>query len=262
MGERVDPVEDTKANSGEQGCLLMTNSSKTSKLNLSVGLNTFVTITTYAVNSGLYDNEGVSRASFTTSHHPSESIENDALGTCFQSSGRSLEFSQQPGCFIVTNIRLVWYASMNEYFNISLPYIQIEQIEMRDSKFGSVLVVESTEHSGGYILGFRIDPAARMKQVLQEVRSLHFTQIRNPQLGIVWNSSVQRIKDEGIQDSDANQDEGDTHATQVQCYANYCLENAQQLDSSDPPVLDNDLGLAMEKLPEGMDRKSLWHIIL
>ena len=38
--ERVDPVEDTKANSGEQGCLLMTNlrviwySSKTSKLNL------------------------------------------------------------------------------------------------------------------------------------------------------------------------------------------------------------------------------------
>lgn len=120
---------------------------------------------------------------------------------------------------------------MNEYFNISLPYIQIEQvstckygkleynrrpqqfniqeifrsvlinscivkfkIEMRDSKFGSVLVVESTEHSGGYILGFRIDPAARMKQVLQEVRSLHFTQIRNPQLGIVWNSSVQGIK--------------------------------------------------------------------
>ena len=39
--ERVEPVEDTKANSGEPGCLIMTNlrvlwySSKTAKLNLS-----------------------------------------------------------------------------------------------------------------------------------------------------------------------------------------------------------------------------------
>ena len=39
--ERVEPVEDTKANSGESGCLVMTNlrmmwySSKTAKLNLS-----------------------------------------------------------------------------------------------------------------------------------------------------------------------------------------------------------------------------------
>lgn len=39
--EKVEPVEDTKANSGECGCLIMTNlrimwySSKTAKLNLS-----------------------------------------------------------------------------------------------------------------------------------------------------------------------------------------------------------------------------------
>jgi Bardet-Biedl syndrome 5 protein len=39
--ERVEPVEDTKANSGEAGCLVMTNlrllwfSRKTAKLNLS-----------------------------------------------------------------------------------------------------------------------------------------------------------------------------------------------------------------------------------
>jgi len=39
------------------------------------------------------------------------------------------------------------------------------------------------------------------------------------------------------------------------------LENAAQLASSDPPVLDDELGLAMEKLPEGIDRRSLWQII-
>lgn len=32
------------------------------------------------------------------------------------------------GCFIVTNVRLVWFASMNEYFNISLPYLQLTQV--------------------------------------------------------------------------------------------------------------------------------------
>lgn len=29
------------------------------------------------------------------------------------------------GSFIITNIRIVWHADMNEHFNISLPYLQI-----------------------------------------------------------------------------------------------------------------------------------------
>jgi len=43
--------------------------------------------------------------------------------------------------------------------------------------------------------------------------------------------------------------------------SNYCLENANQLATDDSPVFDHELGLAMEKLPDGMDRKSLWQII-
>ena len=138
---------------------------------------------------------------------------------------------------------------MNEYFNLSLPYLQIEQvmrfreflpyfidmtvkkvkivsrlffillsliiarinsyfwfpltlraparmtyyrirlcvqIGIRDSKFGQVLVVETLETSGAYVLGFRIDPAARLQATLQEILSLYTTQIRNPQLGIAY----------------------------------------------------------------------------
>jgi len=70
---------------------------------------------------------------------------------------------------------------------------------------------------------------------------------------------MQFHQDESILDRGANNDEDDE--ARVQCYANYCLENAGQSVSNDPPVLDNELGLAMEKLPEGMDRKSLWQII-
>ncbi|KRT80859.1 hypothetical protein AMK59_5424, partial [Oryctes borbonicus] len=32
------------------------------------------------------------------------------------------------GTFIITNVRLVWFADMNEGFNISLPHLQIESV--------------------------------------------------------------------------------------------------------------------------------------
>lgn len=32
------------------------------------------------------------------------------------------------GTFIVTNVRLIWYADINETFNISLPYMQIANV--------------------------------------------------------------------------------------------------------------------------------------
>ena len=74
-----------------------------------------------------------------------------------------------------------------ENFKCSAPRFKFS---VRDSKFGQVLVIESTENSGGYILGFRIDPSTRLKQILQEIRSLHVTQIRNPELGVAWNSTL------------------------------------------------------------------------
>ena len=35
------------------------------------------------------------------------------------------------GTFIITNVRLVWFADMNENFNISLPYLQILYVSKR-----------------------------------------------------------------------------------------------------------------------------------
>ena len=32
------------------------------------------------------------------------------------------------GTFIITNIRLVWYAEMNNQFNVSLPYLTIASV--------------------------------------------------------------------------------------------------------------------------------------
>lgn len=39
------------------------------------------------------------------------------------------------GTFIVTNVRLVWFADMNEAFNISLPYLQINNVQIKQSLY-------------------------------------------------------------------------------------------------------------------------------
>ncbi|KAI9554025.1 hypothetical protein GHT06_019297 [Daphnia sinensis] len=160
------------------------------------------------------------------------------------------------GCFIITNVRVVWFASLNEYFNISLPYLQIAQFSLRDSKFGQVLVIESVDNSGGgYVLGFRIDPASRLKQIIQELRSLHVTQNRNPEFGVVWKSTLEDRKETSmpLTHKGEMQDQG------VRCFANYLQPDCFN-SGGHPPEFDKSIGLAMEKLPKGVSRNSLWQI--
>ena len=39
----------------------------------------------------------------------------------------------------------------------------MKSIRIRDSKFGAALVIETTPRSGGYVLGFRVDPQDRLQ---------------------------------------------------------------------------------------------------
>lgn len=54
------------------------------------------------------------------------------------------------GAFIITNVRLVWFADLNHSFNISLPYMQIVSIKLRESKYGLALVIQSGQTAGNY----------------------------------------------------------------------------------------------------------------
>lgn len=88
------------------------------------------------------------------------------------------------GTFYITNVRMVWHANLAENFNVSIPYLQMKTIRMRDSKFGRALVIETVARSGGYILGFRVDPADKLEGVYQELNSLHQVYSVNPIFGI------------------------------------------------------------------------------
>jgi len=88
------------------------------------------------------------------------------------------------GTFYITNVRLVWHANLAENFNVSIPYLQMKTIRMRESKFGRALVLETVQRSGGYILGFRVDPQDKLEGVFQEIKSLHQVYSVTPLFGI------------------------------------------------------------------------------
>mmetsp|Transcript_20285 Transcript_20285/g.28509 ORF Transcript_20285/g.28509 Transcript_20285/m.28509 type:complete len:318 (-) Transcript_20285:545-1498(-) len=92
------------------------------------------------------------------------------------------------GTFFVTNVRLVWHANLAENFNISIPYLQIKAIKIRDSKFGHALVIEtSAAYAGGYVLGFRVDPYEKLTEVFKEIKTLHEVYSASPLFGIKFS---------------------------------------------------------------------------
>ncbi|KAK5974995.1 hypothetical protein GCK32_002894, partial [Trichostrongylus colubriformis] len=90
------------------------------------------------------------------------------------------------GCFVITNVRLVWFASTNSLYNVSVPYLQLYSCRIRESKFGLALVIETTTQSGEYVLGFRLDPAERLQQVCKAIQALHKASNTRPIYGVTF----------------------------------------------------------------------------
>lgn len=76
---------------------------------------------------------------------------------------------------------------MNESFNISLPYMQIVSVRIRESKYGLALVIQTAATAGSYVLGFRIDPQERLHEVYKEISSLHSVFAETPIFGVNFN---------------------------------------------------------------------------
>ena len=159
------------------------------------------------------------------------------------------------------DVRLVWHANLAENFNVSIPYVQMKSVNVRDSKFGPALVVHTTQRSGGYILGFRVDPADKLKEIFQEIDSLFQVFSVNPIFGIEFSveeraqslSSVTVARQSD--DVEIVRNEGDN----VDTFAAYYADGVKARDQE--PAFNHELGLAVEGLPEGMSLSQLWNIV-
>lgn len=54
--------------------------------------------------------------------------------------------------------------------------------QVKDSRFGHALVIETTARSGGYTLGFRVDPVDKLNDVFLEIKRLHEIYSKNPSM--------------------------------------------------------------------------------
>lgn len=62
------------------------------------------------------------------------------------------------GTLVITNLRLVWFATQEENFNISLPYLHIIGIHCQHNKFGPTLALQTSSYVGSVVIAFRISP--------------------------------------------------------------------------------------------------------
>jgi len=54
------------------------------------------------------------------------------------------------------------------------------------------MVMETTPSSGGYVLGFRVDPVEKLKDLVQEIHSLYQVYHTNPIFGVEF-----KLEEEG-----------------------------------------------------------------
>lgn len=167
------------------------------------------------------------------------------------------------GTILTTNIRIVWFADVNDSFNMSLPYLQIHTIELRNSKYGLALVITVKERGGGYILGFRIDPQERLMGIFKEISSLHIVYTGNPILGVVYKKKRhhhhenENTRDGVIEELDENQLKNINHH-----FSAYIVDNRRDGKLKPVPVYSPELGFAVEKPRDGLKLKDLFQVII
>jgi len=166
------------------------------------------------------------------------------------------------GTFFVTNVRLVWFANLAENFNVSIPYLQIKSVRVRDSKFGPALVVETSMRSGGYILGFRVDPQERMKEVFKEIQSLWQVFSVNPIFGVDYSveEKAQSLSSLTVQRAQDDVEVVESEADNVDTFAAYYADGVAKTSDREP-TWNPELGLAVEVLKEGTSVSQLWSVL-
>ena len=176
----------------------------------------------------------------------------------------------------LTDKRIVWVANLNELFNFSLPYIQISSIKIRESKFGLALVLESSETSGGYVLGFRIDPPERLQKVYNTLTNLFNVHKKKPdygveklldreQLEILGGQSSEEAPVEPAKTSVGSEEEFVEEVQNVNpdVIASYLTDDETKATTKEKErlVYSPELGLTIEAVKEGFTLAELWNLV-
>merc|ERR1712232_1506497 len=134
----------------------------------------------------------------------------------------------------------------------------MKSINVRNSKFGQALVIETTASSGGYILGFRADPVDHLEEVHTQILNLWKIFSSTPIFGVDYTvEEKQGDTKENIvprTEDDVTIIEGDD----IEPCLLYQPDGEKEIDRE--PVFSTELGLAIEKLKYSSTLQSLWAV--
>lgn len=180
------------------------------------------------------------------------------------------------GTMHLTDKRIVWVANLNELFNLSLPYIQINSIKIRESKFGLALVLEtvSNETNSNYVLGFRIDPSDRLQKVYNTLTNLFNVHKNKPDYGVEKLLQKEQLeildklsRDESIDDGDKNANTEIEFVEEVQnvnpdVIASYLTDDElKKSKEKEKLVYASEIGLMIEAIKDGFTLDELFNIV-
>jgi len=164
----------------------------------------------------------------------------------------------QVGFFYISNIRIAWFATMAESYNVSLPYVQIRSIKKKESGNQQLVIIEISKLCGNYTLVFRSE---KSDEISSEISRLFRIYVENPVLGLEVSVQEAPVSAEASQAPRVFDDieiiepkyAGQSHASAAYCVS----ENtgAAQI------VFSEELGLAIEATPNNITIEQLWRII-
>lgn len=121
------------------------------------------------------------------------------------------------------------------------------------------LVVTSSAQSGGYVLGFKMEPEERLQTLYKELLSLYIIYSKNPIYGIVYKSSNNKDNYEQlslIPDMEETEDQRNELSNTLTAYL------ASEAHVKDREIVyNNELGLAIESLKDNITLQKLWEVI-
>lgn len=148
------------------------------------------------------------------------------------------------GMFYITNVRVVWFAQLSESFNVSLPWIQVKTVKIRESKYGTALVLETSEFSGGYVLGFRIE---ELEKAYEEISNLFRTYSANPVFGVekTFEDIEKNLSEVTVPVIEDKVDIIEDDTSKSQAFRAYQTMAATSYAGEDEIVYSEELGLAV-----------------
>uniref|UniRef100_A0A2K6W789 BBSome complex member BBS5 PH domain-containing protein n=2 Tax=Onchocerca TaxID=6281 RepID=A0A2K6W789_ONCVO len=165
------------------------------------------------------------------------------------------------GVMILTNVRIVWFATTNIKYNVSIPYLQVQDCRIRHSRFGLVLVIGTSVVNKEHVLGFRIDPEERLKNIHRTICALQKAYVTKPIFGVQYvrerPGTPQAIGD--IVKPVEEDVELDDRPLRSDAYAAYFSDGVVS-EQVRPPVYSEELGVAIEQLKPGFTLDDLWKI--